>query len=312
MARLSLLSLPKRFSVHLVFIVYVMLICPVQSTGNDVLILDRPPGADLKEAQPLIYWSESWWTPRPVRFYFLRIDLRNPEYEVFTILADDPDGDGPAEAQLESPIRLAEHYRAVAAINANAFRVLSDTHQEKRNKRWFHSKAVDIAGLAVSDGSVRSQPERGLSAFWIDLAGKPHIGNPTSTNEVLQGVADWIDRLLVNGKVVAKKRYQLHPRTLVGIDRGGRYLLFVVADGRQVEYSEGISLYEAAMLMKEHGCHNAANLDGGGSSIILVLKENQLRVMNHPSDGRPRPIPVMLGLRQREQPKKNKERPIKR
>ena len=45
-----------------------------------------------------------------------------------------------------------------------------------------------------------------------------------------------------NGAIVVAEDNLLHPRTLLGIDKSGRWLLLVVADGRQEGYSEGISL----------------------------------------------------------------------
>ena len=48
--------------------------------------------------------------------------------------------------------------------------------------------------------------------------------------------------------------------------------------------------------MQDYGCDEALNLDGGGSSIMLLEKEGELKVMNRPS-GKYRPVPVMLGIR---------------
>ena len=57
---------------------------------------------------------------------------------------------------------------------------------------------------------------------------------------------------------------------------------------------------ELGTLMKELGCWNAINLDGGGSSIMLLATDGKtLRIMNRPSDAGTRPIPVMLAVRPR-------------
>jgi len=253
---------------------------------------------------PLLCWPESWQTPRPVAFYFLRLDLRHPGYEVFTIMGDDPDGDGPAEATLESPLTLADRLHAVAAVNANAFRHLPDVSDAERARGWFAGKRVDIAGLAAAEGRLRSAPDSNLASLWIDAAGAVRTGTPADLAPVRQGVSAWIDQLLVDGQVVARPDTQLHPRTLVGVDAEGRFLLLAVADGRQKGYSEGISLPEAAAVMRQHGCRDAINLDGGGSSIMLVRDQQSegtpMGIVNRPSGGTPRPIPVMLGVRLRD------------
>lgn len=252
---------------------------------------------------PLAYWVEAWTTPRPVRFHFFRVDLRDPGLELCAVIAPDPDGDGPAEARLESPLKLAAEAGVTAAINANAFLHLPTASDFERARGWFKGKHVDIAGLAVADGAPRSLPDMDLPSVWVDTEGRLRIGSPENLEAVRQGVCSWIDRLLENGAVVARPNQQCHPRTLVGTDAEGKTVLLVVADGRQKGYSEGISLTEAAEVMKQHGCYHAANLDGGGSSILLARPATDpagdMVILNRPSDGRPRPVPVLLAVRRR-------------
>lgn len=71
-----------------------------------------------------------------------------------------------------------------------------------------------------------------------------------------------------------------HPRTAVGWTAGGRRHLWVVVDGRQAPYSDGMSLAELAGLMQRLGAEEAINLDGGGSTAMVVAG----RVVNRPSD----------------------------
>jgi hypothetical protein len=75
-----------------------------------------------------------------------------------------------------------------------------------------------------------------------------------------------------------------HPRTAVGTMADGK-LLLVTVDGRQ-KGSQGASLPELAALMKRFGAVNAINLDGGGSTTMVVGNG----VVNAPSDGRVRPV----------------------
>jgi exopolysaccharide biosynthesis protein len=57
-------------------------------------------------------------------------------------------------------------------------------------------------------------------------------------------------------------------------------LLLVVIDGRRPGYSVGATLPEAARVMQSLGARDALNLDGGGSSAMVVRG----RVVNRPSD----------------------------
>jgi hypothetical protein len=58
-------------------------------------------------------------------------------------------------------------------------------------------------------------------------------------------------------------------------------LLFVAVDGRQPSHSMGMSLEERGKLMIDLGCREAVNMDGGGSTTMVVRGA----VMNRPSDG---------------------------
>ena len=75
-----------------------------------------------------------------------------------------------------------------------------------------------------------------------------------------------------------------NPRTAIGVTRGGRVLL-VTVDGRR-RTSVGMSLVEEAGLMRHLGAANAMNVDGGGSTTMVVKG----RVVNVPSDGTDRAV----------------------
>ncbi len=69
-----------------------------------------------------------------------------------------------------------------------------------------------------------------------------------------------------------------HPRTAVANLKDGKFLM-LTADGRS-EASAGIDLYDLADFLLELGAVDALNLDGGGST-TMVLDD---KVVNHPSD----------------------------
>lgn len=60
-----------------------------------------------------------------------------------------------------------------------------------------------------------------------------------------------------------------HPRTALGIDTREGKMLWVVVDGRH-EGSVGMTLAELAAFMKDLGCTEALNCDGGGSSTFIL------------------------------------------
>ena len=69
------------------------------------------------------------------------------------------------------------------------------------------------------------------------------------------------------------------PRTLAGVCADGT-ILFATVDGRRPGWSAGMTLPEAARLMRSLGARDALNLDGGGSSTMTVRGE----VVSRPSD----------------------------
>ncbi len=82
------------------------------------------------------------------------------------------------------------------------------------------------------------------------------------------------------------------PRTAVGLLPNGNWV-FVVIDGRQ-KHSKGFTLLELAHFMKKLGCTGALNLDGGGSSTMVI----QDSIVNSPSGREP-------GLVRKERPISN-------
>ena len=81
-----------------------------------------------------------------------------------------------------------------------------------------------------------------------------------------------------------------HPRTGVGLRDG--IAVMVTVDGRQPGYSEGMTLAEFAQLLLNLGCTQAMNLDGGGSTTMVVRSH----VVNSPSDGSQRRVANALAL----------------
>jgi exopolysaccharide biosynthesis protein len=60
-----------------------------------------------------------------------------------------------------------------------------------------------------------------------------------------------------------------NPRTIAGVARDGR-LLLVAVDGRAPGYSAGLDFEEEAAVMRALGADDAVNLDGGGSTTMII------------------------------------------
>ncbi|MBR5899419.1 MAG: phosphodiester glycosidase family protein [Muribaculaceae bacterium] len=78
----------------------------------------------------------------------------------------------------------------------------------------------------------------------------------------------------------------LHPRTAVGNDSIGTKMVILIVDGRS-KVSQGCTTKVLADIMRNVGCYEAMNLDGGGSSELYV---KNLGICNVPSDGKERTV----------------------
>ena len=94
-----------------------------------------------------------------------------------------------------------------------------------------------------------------------------------------------------------------NPCTAVALDREGQRMFWLVVDGRQPRYSEGMTHVELANLCREIGGWTAVALDGGGSSTLAARDEaGKPEVMNCPIHGKhppgvERPVANHLGVR---------------
>jgi exopolysaccharide biosynthesis protein len=70
-----------------------------------------------------------------------------------------------------------------------------------------------------------------------------------------------------------------HPRTAMGYTKENKLIILVV-QGRFPGIAEGVTLGQEAQILKDLGCWEALNLDGGGSSCMLVNGKETIK----PSD----------------------------
>lgn len=132
-------------------------------------------------------------------------------------------------------------------------------------------------GLVISNGvmmSASSSQESDVIGF--DSENRLVVGHMTDQEAMDRGIRDAVNFgpiLIVNGEPVqvAGSGGGLNPRTAIGQRADGAVLLLVV-DGRQA-HSLGASYKDLIEVMIEFGAVNAANLDGGSSSLMCYEGE---------------------------------------
>ena len=88
------------------------------------------------------------------------------------------------------------------------------------------------------------------------------------------------------------------PRTVLGLTADKRTLVLLVVDGRQPGYSDGVRYPELVEILRREGVADAINVDGGGSSSLVVFdrKNNRPRMLNHQPNGEQRKVGMNLGI----------------
>ena len=86
-----------------------------------------------------------------------------------------------------------------------------------------------------------------------------------------------------------------HPRTAMGYTNDNKLIILVI-QGRSPGIAEGATLVQEAQILKDLGCREALNLDGGGSSCMLVNGKETIK----PSDtAGQRPVPAVFLIRRK-------------
>ena len=173
-------------------------------------------------------------------------------------------------------VDMAKENNAIVAINGGGF---VDINGE--------SNGGEPRGIIIEDGKIiQSSRNRdkagGVIGFTND--NKLYLADVSASEALADGVRDAVEFgpfLIVNGEssfIKGNGGYGIHPRTAIGQRKDG-IVLFLVVDGRRVD-SIGAGMKDLTDIMLKYGAYNAANLDGGNSSVLVINN----KIMNRPID----------------------------
>ncbi|NOU92170.1 phosphodiester glycosidase family protein [Paenibacillus sp. LMG 31456] len=212
--------------------------------------------------------------------YALKVDMKSDK-ALKMVLGKDKIGSS------ETTLEAARRYGAVAGINAGGF-----ADDNKTGRRYPLSNTI-MNGKFV----YGFEPTFENLAFIGLSTDRKLIGGRFSRQEDLDKLkpsfgATFVPVLLQNGKKQAiPAQWQSSParapRTIVGNFKNDQ-LLFMVTDGYDERGNSGATLAELQEKLLQLGVKDAYNLDGGGSSSLIYDGQ----VINHPSDGKLRPLPT--------------------
>ena len=266
---------------------------------------EAPEAPEAPEAQPYpeIRYEHRVGVEPARQIYVAKIDLSSPDVDVRVAPGGpDPDGAGEYQTTLQAPTVIAEREHFEVAVNGDFFTARKTVDAEGAKSGFVSGKWGKALGPAVTDGFLWAPPPEPRAALLLDAAKKPRIemiqAVPPDARQVIAGS----NILLREGQSIVETASSFsrtqHPRTALGIADGGKTLVLVVVDGRRPRQAVGMSLAELAGLMKQLGCRDALNLDGGGSSEMVLRNPHsgELQVLNNPSDGRERAVANVLGI----------------
>lgn len=274
----------------LLFLPAVLVVGPAFKSWAD------PATSHRRELFPgITYIRETWTDPRPVSIHIIRVDLTAPGIRLLVTPPDDPAAYFHTQARFTSDF-LAEHDLQLA-INGAFFEKAFNDQESIFDRMYLDGEPSRVLGLAVSDGLMYALDQAPYVPLYIGPQNEAAIGAPPA--EITQAIAGW-PLLVWQGENVAPLDIRRDARTAVGLTADGRELLLFVVDGK-TEASQGLAFHELADLMITHGVWDGINLDGGGSTTLVMAGDDGLPdVLNVPVGnlipGSERPVANHLGI----------------
>ncbi len=186
---------------------------------------------------------------------------------------------------------------------------LDDSLTAVVEEKFNYSSSIKIP----EDKIVLTLNESGLPELYealnsLKIGDEVTISSKTLTENELWKTADSAlgsvgETLIKDGEIQGDFPSGAAPRTAVGITDAGNVIFYVI-DGRQKPYSYGARVETLAKRMKELGCVDAINLDGGGSTVIsgIYPGSDVSSVFNSPSEGKLRACSNYIFLKNTQNP----------
>jgi Phosphodiester glycosidase len=220
------------------------------------------------------------------------IDLSQPQIKLSVALADEQlkPNDAQCVSTLDTPTSIARKNNFAITLNASFFAAPKAEELEGQKVHYFVGNCAAPVGWHVSSGKTFAKPANDkLRATLLimddgSVSIKANLANiPPKTRYAVSGNA----MVLLDGAIVADdKGGTRHPRSVAGLSADNKTLYLVAVDGRQAGYSLGANMYELGTLLKNIGAANAINLDGGGSTAMVIkdIRTGAFALANQPSE----------------------------
>lgn len=249
------------------------------------------------------YAEFSLKSPRLIRAAAVRVDLQAAKFR-FKITPRDKDWGKPMPDYPKGIIRTRRI--TCRKFMEDAVRNGENMVVSVNGSPWgpFHApwtfKYAGNQGLMVANGVMVAEIRKGRPSFVIYKNGNMEfkLFAPGDDISNIEHAISGFGFVLRDGKLTPKDspRAKLAPRTGYGLSKDKRYLYIVAIDGRQSNYSMGASTYEVGQFLQHLGAYSGLNMDGGGSTTLIVRKKNKLRKLNSHAFGAERAVGGAMGI----------------
>jgi len=218
-------------------------------------------------------WYRYLWSPEgPWAVHAVEVDLSRCDLALETLRAEPREAGGRGHEPVTSMVARAPH-GVLAAVNADFF-----TPEGGAIGSEVVRGRVIVArrrpALAWRPGGPPWVGSSSVVGDTLEVGWPVPFGEGDGRTEVVGGYPELLDEGQRVGDLGVADQPTFagsrQPRTAVGYAPGTQRLWMVVVDGRQAPYSVGMSLPELTGLLEAFGATEALNLDGGGSSVMVV------------------------------------------
>ncbi len=213
---------------------------------------------------------------QPMKVFILEVDLNNP---TLRLKAGTPNNSPAFARQTMSEIARTQDTagnRVLAAVNGDYFNLTTGVPSSA-----IYKKGIPIKSQYCTLCTFMSIDDQNKAT----IVSKDRTVDTTKIREAIGG----FHYLIKNSQKVTQGDVSIEPRTTVGVT-AANVVYFVVVDGRSASYSNGISFSQLSDMFFALGVKDAINLDGGGSTTLVVKEGASWAVKNRPSDGTQRAV----------------------
>ena len=222
----------------------------------------------------------------PLSVFILKVDLNNKNITLSALMPNNQTVLGNQTVKGMAEARNSSGQKVLAAVNAD----------------FYEAGGRPLGPVFINGQAIKTvYKQADTYYFGVRKDDSPIIGvysqlPATDYVNLRDAVGGGVNAVVTNGVGSTYGDTVKEPRTMIGYN--GNVVYIGLVDGRKPATSVGATLDELGKIMKSLGCVQALNLDGGGSSTMVLknIADDQFSIVNAYSDANPRAVANGLGI----------------